>query len=934
MGFNNGNSSFGFGGSSSSGGGGGGLTQVITTNTSTFSFYGQGTAGNPLCGCPILSACSGNALSVCSDGLYATDNNSAVIVLGSGSFSSVRCGVNNTASGNYSGAFGGQYNLTCANYSNIVGGDGNVANSCRGGSIGGGTMNYLGISTTLSSYSSNIDCIIFSGDVTAQFNVNDQIYGYNNPDSQVRFGCVTGSSYSGGSTILCTTTNFGTASSIVVRNLTTSSQYGRNTFISGGSYNTSSGDYSFNGNGKFNSVNGSYSLIGNGNLNTTSNFYSTILNGLLNSNQGQYSSIINGRNNSISSSDCFNTILNGSFNTICNTNASSCNNTISGYFNTIRGTDLRLNTIFGCSNVICNTGFACVGNNTIVGYSNTISFCNATGVGLARGEGNFVSGFLNNIVGASKLRNAIFGERNCIIDSINQPSDQGGNTNFVVGSCNCVSGTFGANFIGGSLNTICVSAGPFDNYLRASILGGCRNCIVNGNIVHIVGGRCNCINMGAGAGLSGRSFIGGGQLNTLNQYPNESAILSGTCNILNGSFSSSIIDSGCSNTITTGLGFIGNGCLNTVSNLFGSVLSGCGNVASGIYSSVISGCVNTSSGEYSTIISGEKNLAQGNFSFIGSGVCNNVCNITSGCCALGSVVVGGVGNNTTGGTWDITTCTFTVAPTICNSGQYSFIGGGFQNRVQSSFSSVVGGCCNVTTSNYSAILGGKSNNTSTFCDSFIIGSCLTASQSCTTFVNCISTANIPSGQAVCVTTNNVLVGYTPNVAGLFSQTGTSTNITGTTTETSLIDGGVGSLSVPSNGFIVGNSFNAVMSGQFSSANSETLRIRIKAGTGGAITLLDSGAISMPNITNDTWTLNTTFTIRQIGASTVASIFTYATFTYHKSSNGNVEGFSFEGINNTTFDTTISNTLDITAQWGSNNATNSIFSEIFVLNKTY
>ena len=40
------------------------------------------------------------------------------------------------------------------------------------------------------------------------------------------------------------------------------------------------------------------------------------------------------------------------------------------------------------------------------------------------------------------------------------------------------------------------------------------------------------------------------------------------------------------------------------------------------------------------------------------------------------------------------------------------------------------------------------------------------------------------------------------------------------------------------------------------------------------------------------------------------------------------------INNTTFDTTVLNTLVITAQWNTNNAGNSIYSEIFTLNKTY
>ena len=54
----------------------------------------------------------------------------------------------------------------------------------------------------------------------------------------------------------------------------------------------------------------------------------------------------------------------------------------------------------------------------------------------------------------------------------------------------------------------------------------------------------------------------------------------------------------------------------------------------------------------------------------------------------------------------------------------------------------------------------------------------------------------------------------------------------------------------------------------------------------------------------------------------------------KQSNNQQQGFSFTTVNNTTFDTTIANTLDVTLQWGSASASNSIYSDIFVLNKIY
>jgi hypothetical protein len=171
---------------------------------------------------------------------------------------------------------------------------------------------------------------------------------------------------------------------------------------------------------------------------------------------------------------------------------------------------------------------------------------------------------------------------------------------------------------------------------------------------------------------------------------------------------------------------------------------------------------------------------------------------------------------------------------------------------------------------------------------------------------------------------------TTNV-GLFAQTANSTAITGTNVETTLINGGVGSLSVPANGFSVGDSFRAVVAGVLNAANNQTIRIRVKSGS---VTLLDSGVQSITNITNDVFSLNVDFTIRALGTAGVASIVSLATFHYAKTSNATVQGFAFNVVNSTTFNTTISNTLDITVQWGSNNANNSIYSDIFILNKTY
>ena len=167
--------------------------------------------------------------------------------------------------------------------------------------------------------------------------------------------------------------------------------------------------------------------------------------------------------------------------------------------------------------------------------------------------------------------------------------------------------------------------------------------------------------------------------------------------------------------------------------------------------------------------------------------------------------------------------------------------------------------------------------------------------------------------------------------GLFAQTANSTAITNTTTETSLINGGVGSLTVPANGFTVGDSFRLDMGGVMSAQNNNTITIRLKSGS---VSFGDSGAMVMPSITNQVWYLTTTFTVRSIGASGVASIVALSQFHILKLASGTQQGFAWNTVNSTTFDTTISNTLGITVQWGSANANNSIYSDIFTLSKTY
>ena len=176
--------------------------------------------------------------------------------------------------------------------------------------------------------------------------------------------------------------------------------------------------------------------------------------------------------------------------------------------------------------------------------------------------------------------------------------------------------------------------------------------------------------------------------------------------------------------------------------------------------------------------------------------------------------------------------------------------------------------------------------------------------------------------------------FTPfpsTVFGLFAQTANSPIISGTTTESTLIDGGVGTLSVPANGWSIGDSFRADFGGLLSAKNNDTIRIRIKTGS---VILADSLPQTMTTSTNDVWQLSINFTVRSLGGPGVADIVSLGVFHTTKQSNNSQGGFAFNTVNNTTFDTTVPNTLEVTAQFSSADPANSIYSDIFILNKIY
>lgn len=165
--------------------------------------------------------------------------------------------------------------------------------------------------------------------------------------------------------------------------------------------------------------------------------------------------------------------------------------------------------------------------------------------------------------------------------------------------------------------------------------------------------------------------------------------------------------------------------------------------------------------------------------------------------------------------------------------------------------------------------------------------------------------------------------------GLFNQTGSSTPITGSTAEASLIGGGVGTLSVPANAFQKGDAYHAIITGISHFHNNDTVRIRIKSDSQ---ILVDTGNITLTGAIDRRYKLEIFFSIDEVGTAGNAIIFTAGTFMYTKDASDDFIGINFGTENSTTFDTTVDNTLEVTAQF--NNAQNGILSRIFTLHKTY
>lgn len=138
-------------------------------------------------------------------------------------------------------------------------------------------------------------------------------------------------------------------------------------------------------------------------------------------------------------------------------------------------------------------------------------------------------------------------------------------------------------------------------------------------------------------------------------------------------------------------------------------------------------------------------------------------------------------------------------------------------------------------------------------------------------------------------------------------------VASTVAETTLASSGLGSLVFPANYFYAVRSILVEACGVVSTTGTPTLRLRFKFGSS---SLIDTGAVTMPaGITNEAWSLRALITCRSVGAAGTfkgQGRFDHATATAGASNTGT-----------TTIDTTAAQTANLTAEWGTSSASNTI-----------
>jgi len=156
----------------------------------------------------------------------------------------------------------------------------------------------------------------------------------------------------------------------------------------------------------------------------------------------------------------------------------------------------------------------------------------------------------------------------------------------------------------------------------------------------------------------------------------------------------------------------------------------------------------------------------------------------------------------------------------------------------------------------------------------------------------------------------------------FAQTADKT-IANTVTETTLFGTGIGTLTLAANFWVIGKTVRITISGDFADTGTPTARVKVKFG---ATTLIDSTALSLTALGGtEEWDIHILMTCRTTGAA--GTIETNIIFEYETTIGSSpIERFDIPGTS-TVVDTTAIGALDATFQWGTASASNTLTSEV-------
>ena len=179
--------------------------------------------------------------------------------------------------------------------------------------------------------------------------------------------------------------------------------------------------------------------------------------------------------------------------------------------------------------------------------------------------------------------------------------------------------------------------------------------------------------------------------------------------------------------------------------------------------------------------------------------------------------------------------------------------------------------------------------------------------------------------------NNInLPTFQPNTLSLYVQNRDSHPISNTIVEDSLFeDSYKDGIILPANSINVGEVYNIFIQGVVSCQTAMHLGLQL---------LLNSKPILSTTFTidpcdNSIFTLNIISVVRATGIETVGNIISTGTFSYYPKDIIFQEGVIFTENNMTNVDTTIENTLNVTAMWDNDVTATSIYSTIANITKT-